>query len=125
MATILLDNYDSFTWNLVQYLWELGDEVEVLRNDQITETELLAKNPQRIMVSPGPGRPDDAGISVPLIQQLVSRPVPMLGVCLGHQSLVAAFGGSIIQARQIMHGKTSRIKHDNQKNGRASCRERE
>ena len=114
MATILIDNYDSFTWNLVQYLWELGEAVEVVRNDQISVELLLAGRPTRVMVSPGPGNPGDAGISVPLITALCHQPVPLLGVCLGHQALVAALGGQIVQARQIMHGKTSLIDHDGQ-----------
>lgn len=114
MATLLIDNYDSFTWNLVQYLWELGDEVEVVRNDQLSVEELLARRPDRIMVSPGPGNPDHAGVSVELIQTLRQQPVPLLGVCLGHQSLVVAFGGRIVRAQQIMHGKVSQISHDNE-----------
>jgi anthranilate synthase/aminodeoxychorismate synthase-like glutamine amidotransferase len=107
----VLDNYDSFTYNLVQYLGELGAEVVVRRNDQVTVKEVKALRPERILISPGPCTPQDAGISVELFRQLSSN-FPILGVCLGHQALGAAFGGNIIRARNLMHGKTSPVKHD-------------
>ncbi len=108
---LVVDNYDSFTYNLVQYLGELGEEVRVFRNDAITVAEVAAMHPQRIVISPGPCTPNEAGISVPLIRQLAGR-IPILGVCLGHQSIGAAFGGRIVRAGRIMHGKTSPILHD-------------
>ncbi len=108
---LVVDNYDSFTYNLVQYLGELGEEVRVFRNDAITVDEVAAMRPQRIVISPGPCTPNEAGISVPLIRQLAGR-IPILGVCLGHQSIGAAFGGRIVRAGRIMHGKTSPILHD-------------
>jgi len=108
---LMLDNYDSFTYNLVQYLQELGEEVVVYRNDQITVDEIAGLRPRRIVVSPGPCSPAEAGISVELIQRLSDR-IPMLGVCLGHQSIGHAFGGRVIRAPQLMHGKTSLIHHD-------------
>ena len=107
----VLDNYDSFTYNLVQYLGELGAEITVRRNDQVSIAEIEAMNPARIVISPGPCTPRDAGISVELIRRLASK-VPILGVCLGHQAIGEAFGGRIIRARQLMHGKTSQIFHD-------------
>ena len=107
---LMIDNYDSFTYNLVQYLGELGAEVRVLRNDEASVEEALALAPTHIVVSPGPCTPDEAGISVPLIQAAAGR-VPVLGVCLGHQSIGRAFGGEIIRARAVMHGKTSPIHH--------------
>jgi anthranilate synthase/aminodeoxychorismate synthase-like glutamine amidotransferase len=107
----VLDNYDSFTYNLVQYLGELGTEVVVRRNDQITVEAVRALQPDRIVISPGPRTPQDAGISIDLIRQL-SDEFPILGVCLGHQALGAAFGGKVIRAPQLMHGKTSPVKHD-------------
>jgi anthranilate synthase/aminodeoxychorismate synthase-like glutamine amidotransferase len=107
----VLDNYDSFTYNLVQYLGELGAEVIVRRNDQITVDELKAMRPERIVISPGPCTPQQAGISVDLIREL-SGQVPILGVCLGHQALGAAFGGNVVRAPHLMHGKTSEVKHD-------------
>jgi anthranilate synthase component 2 len=107
---LMIDNYDSFTYNLVQYLGELGAEVQVRRNDEISVDDALALNPDRIVISPGPCTPDEAGISVPLIQAAAGR-VPLLGVCLGHQSIGRAFGGEIIKARAVMHGKTSPIHH--------------
>ena len=107
----VLDNYDSFTYNLVQYLGELGAEVVVRRNDQVTVNEVKAMNPERIVISPGPCTPQDAGISIDLLRQL-SGLCPILGVCLGHQALGAAFGGKVIRAPQLMHGKTSPVKHD-------------
>jgi anthranilate synthase/aminodeoxychorismate synthase-like glutamine amidotransferase len=107
----VLDNYDSFTYNLVQYIGELGAEVEVRRNDQVTVEEVEALRPERILVSPGPCTPSEAGISVALIRHFAGR-VPVLGVCLGHQALGEAFGGKIIRAKNLMHGKTSRVQHD-------------
>jgi anthranilate synthase/aminodeoxychorismate synthase-like glutamine amidotransferase len=108
---LLLDNYDSFTYNLFQYLGELGAEVEVHRNDQIGVDEALARRPDRIVISPGPGNPDQAGISLELIRR-VPRDLPLLGVCLGHQALGQAFGGKVVRAPSLMHGKTSEIEHD-------------
>ncbi len=107
----VLDNYDSFTYNLVQYLGELGAEVVVRRNDQITPTEVEAMNPEQIVLSPGPCTPWEAGITIPLIQHFVGK-VPMLGVCLGHQAIGAAFGGNVVRAPHLMHGKTSEVQHD-------------
>ena len=107
----VLDNYDSFTYNLVQYLGELGAEVEVRRNDQITIAEIDAMRPERIVISPGPCTPRDAGISIELIRSFAGK-VPLLGVCLGHQALGEAFGGSVVRAKTVMHGKTSEIEHD-------------
>lgn len=107
----VLDNYDSFTYNLVQYLGELGEEVVVRRNDQVTVKKVKALRPERILISPGPCTPQDAGISIDLICQL-SDEFPILGVCLGHQALGAAFGGRVIRAPHLMHGKTSPVTHD-------------
>jgi anthranilate synthase/aminodeoxychorismate synthase-like glutamine amidotransferase len=107
----VLDNYDSFTYNLVQYLGELGAEVEVRRNDQVTVAEVEALRPERIVVSPGPCTPGDAGISVELIRHFSGK-VPVLGVCLGHQAIGEAFGGKVVRAKNLMHGKTSRVEHD-------------
>ncbi len=107
----VLDNYDSFTYNLVQYLGELGAEVEVRRNDQVTVAEIEAMRPERIVVSPGPCTPHEAGISIELIRHFTGK-VPVLGVCLGHQALGAAFGGKVIRAKNLMHGKTSQVEHD-------------
>src|SRR6202453_5311951 len=108
---LLLDNYDSFTYNLAQYLGQMGQQLEVRRNDQITLDEVEALKPERIIVSPGPCTPKEAGISVPLIQRFAGR-VPILGVCLGHQAIGAAFGGNVIRAPKLMHGKTSEVEHD-------------
>ncbi len=108
---LVIDNYDSFTWNIVQALQVLGVEVRVERNDALTVEQVLALRPESIIISPGPGRPEDAGISVPLIRRCLDS-VPLLGVCLGHQSLVAALGGRITRADRIMHGKTSPVYHD-------------
>ena len=108
---LLLDNYDSFTYNLYQYLAELGQEVEVHRNDQITVEDCLAMGPERIVISPGPCSPDEAGISIDLIHAAAGK-VPLLGVCLGHQAIGQAFGGRVVSAGEIMHGKTSMISHD-------------
>jgi anthranilate synthase/aminodeoxychorismate synthase-like glutamine amidotransferase len=107
----VLDNYDSFTYNLVQYIGELGAEVEVRRNDQVSVEEVEALRPERILISPGPCTPSDAGISVELIRHCAGK-VPVLGVCLGHQALGEAFGGKIVRAKNLMHGKTSRVQHD-------------
>jgi para-aminobenzoate synthetase component 2 len=108
---LLLDNYDSFTYNLAQYLGELGCEVEVHRNDKISVEEIARRKPERIVISPGPCTPQEAGISVELIQRLAGR-FPILGVCLGHQALGAAYGGKIVRAPKLFHGKTSEIHHD-------------
>ncbi|HET9838855.1 MAG TPA: aminodeoxychorismate/anthranilate synthase component II [Candidatus Angelobacter sp.] len=107
----VLDNYDSFTYNLVQYLGELGETVEVRRNDQITPAEIEAMRPSHILISPGPCTPQDAGISIELVRHFAGKR-PVLGVCLGHQAIGAAFGGEVVRARQIMHGKVSQIRHD-------------
>jgi anthranilate synthase/aminodeoxychorismate synthase-like glutamine amidotransferase len=107
---VMLDNYDSFTYNLVQYLGEMGEELRVFRNDAVTVEEIAAMAPDRIIVSPGPCTPNEAGISVPLIQAMAGK-VPLLGVCLGHQSIGQAFGGEIVRAERLMHGKTSPIIH--------------
>ena len=107
----VLDNYDSFTYNLVQYLGELGAEVEVRRNDQVTVDEIAALGPKRIVLSPGPCTPQEAGISIDLIRHFAGQ-VPLLGVCLGHQAIGAAFGGQVVRAKNLMHGKTSPVEHD-------------
>lgn len=107
---LMIDNYDSFTYNLVQYLGELGEDIKVFRNDKITIPEIERLNPERIVISPGPCTPKEAGISVELIKHFAGR-IPILGVCLGHQSIGAAFGGDIIRAPRLMHGKTSMIHH--------------
>jgi para-aminobenzoate synthetase component II len=108
----VLDNYDSFTYNLVQYLGEAGQEVAVRRNDQVTVAEVEAMRPQHIVISPGPCTPAQAGISVELVRKLAGK-IPILGVCLGHQAIGAAFGGNIVRAPKLMHGKTSEVIHDN------------
>jgi anthranilate synthase/aminodeoxychorismate synthase-like glutamine amidotransferase len=107
----VLDNYDSFTYNLVQYLGELGAEVVVRRNDEVTPQEVEAMKPERILLSPGPCTPREAGILVPLIRHMVGK-TPILGVCLGHQAIGEAFGGKVIRAETLMHGKTSAVEHD-------------
>ena len=107
----VLDNYDSFTYNLVQYLGELGAEIVVRRNDQVTVSEIENMSPERIVVSPGPCTPQDAGISIEVIRHFSAK-VPVLGVCLGHQALGAAFGGKVVRAKNLMHGKTSSVEHD-------------
>ena len=111
MKVLLIDNYDSFTYNLAQYLGELGQAPAVHRNDEITMGELEAMQPDRIVISPGPGRPEDAGISVDVIREF-GRRVPVLGVCLGHQGIGHAFGGDVVRAPVLMHGKVSSVQHD-------------
>ena len=108
MKLVMIDNYDSFTYNIVQYFGELGAEVEVLRNDEVTLADIEARAPDRLVISPGPCSPAEAGISVAAIQHFAGK-LPILGVCLGHQAIGAAFGGKIIRAQQLMHGKTSVI----------------
>jgi len=108
---LLLDNYDSFTYNLAQYLGELGCQVEVHRNDKITVEEIIRRKPERIVISPGPCTPQEAGISVELVERLAGK-FPILGVCLGHQAIGAAFGGKIVRAPKLFHGKTSQVHHD-------------
>ena len=108
---LIIDNYDSFTYNLVQYFGELGEAVAVHRNDEITLQDIARLKPDRIVVSPGPCTPNEAGVSVPLIREFAGK-IPILGVCLGHQSIGQAFGGKIVHARQLMHGKTSPIRHE-------------
>jgi para-aminobenzoate synthetase component 2 len=108
---LLLDNYDSFTYNLAQYLGELGSQLEVRRNDQITLDEIAALEPERIVISPGPCTPQEAGISVDLIRRFAGE-IPILGVCLGHQAIGHAFGGKVVRAKELLHGKTSEVRHD-------------
>lgn len=108
---LVLDNYDSFTWNLVQLFGALGADPVVVRNDQATEDELIARKPDAIVISPGPCTPREAGVSVPLVRAAARRGIPLLGVCLGHQAIGAAFGGEIVRARRVMHGKTSEAAH--------------
>ena len=108
---LMIDNYDSFTYNLVQYLGELGEELRVYRNDQITISEIEELAPERIVISPGPGRPERAGICLELIRHFAGK-IPILGVCLGHQAIASAFGGKIVRAKRLMHGKTSEIRHN-------------
>ncbi len=110
----VLDNYDSFTYNLVQYMGELGAEMVIRRNDELSPAEVEALHPDRILISPGPCTPQDAGISIELIKHFAQaeRTIPILGVCLGHQAIGAAFGGNVVRAPKLMHGKTSEIKHD-------------
>ncbi|MEI6430960.1 MAG: aminodeoxychorismate/anthranilate synthase component II [bacterium] len=110
---LVIDNYDSFTYNIVQYLGEMGQEIEVYRNDKITLEEIEARKPDHLLISPGPCDPEQAGISVAAIQHFAGK-VPILGVCLGHQSIGYAFGGSIVRANRLMHGKTSPIQHNNE-----------
>jgi len=110
-VVFILDNYDSFTYNLVQYFGELGAQVEVRRNDQLKVADVEAMQPERIVLSPGPCTPQDAGISIDLIRHFAGK-VPILGVCLGHQAIGAAFGGHVIRAPHLMHGKTSAVTHD-------------
>src|SRR5439155_8321000 len=108
---LVIDNYDSFTYNLVQYLGELGADIKVMRNDAVTLEEVAAAKPSRIVISPGPGRPEQAGVTMPVIREL-GRTTPILGVCLGHQAIGAVFGGRVVRAEVPMHGKTSTIEHD-------------
>jgi anthranilate synthase component 2 len=108
---LLIDNYDSFTWNLAQYLGELGAPPVVRRNDEVSIDDIATMQPDRIVISPGPGRPEDAGVTVDVIRKY-GRTVPVLGVCLGHQGIGVAFGGSVVRAGTLMHGKTSAIQHD-------------
>ena len=108
---LMIDNYDSFTYNLVQYFGELGEDVQVYRNDRISVDEIEALKPKRLVVSPGPCTPNEAGVSVEVIRRFAGR-LPLLGVCLGHQSLAVAFGGRVVRAERLMHGKTSPIRHD-------------
>lgn len=110
---LVIDNYDSFTYNIVQYLGELGADIQVVRNDEVTVEDILKKKPNQVLISPGPCSPKEAGISVEVIKQLAGK-VPILGVCLGHQSIGYAFGGEIVRAKNLMHGKTSLITHDGQ-----------
>ncbi|HEX7649062.1 MAG TPA: aminodeoxychorismate/anthranilate synthase component II, partial [Noviherbaspirillum sp.] len=107
---LMIDNYDSFTYNLVQYFGELGEDVRTFRNDEITLDQIAKLNPDRICISPGPCTPHEAGVSVPLLKEFAGK-LPILGVCLGHQSIGAAFGGKVVRAKQVMHGKTSIISH--------------
>lgn len=108
---LVIDNYDSFTWNLVQYLAELGREVKVVRNDECTAEDIAALAPSHLVISPGPCTPNEAGVSLAAIRLLAGR-VPILGVCLGHQAIGQAFGGRVVRARRVMHGKTSTVRHD-------------
>jgi anthranilate synthase/aminodeoxychorismate synthase-like glutamine amidotransferase len=108
---LLIDNYDSFTYNLYQYLGEMGADLKVIRNDEMTAEQALGLKPERIVISPGPGNPDQAGITLEVIGKAAGR-VPLLGVCLGHQSLGQVFGGDVVRAPKLMHGKTSEIHHD-------------
>ena len=107
---LMIDNYDSFTYNLVQYFGELGQDVKVVRNDALTVAQIAALKPDHIVISPGPCTPNEAGVSLEVLEKLAGQ-VPILGVCLGHQSLGQAFGGEVVRARTIMHGKTSPIRH--------------
>ena len=111
-SILLVDNYDSFTYNLYQYLGELGADIRVVRNDEITAAEAIASRPGRIVISPGPGTPDQAGISLELLRRAAGAGIPVLGVCLGHQALGQVFGGKVVRAPKLMHGKTSEIHHD-------------
>lgn len=108
---LVLDNYDSFTYNLVQYLGEMGCDVAVRRNDQVTIEEIEAMKPERILISPGPCTPQEAGISIDLVRHFTGK-IPILGVCLGHQAMAEAFGGKVVRAAHLMHGKTSQVTHD-------------
>jgi len=109
---LMIDNYDSFTFNVVQYLGELGADVKVVRNDEISCSDIAAMAPERIVISPGPCTPDQAGISLEVVEQFAGK-IPLLGICLGHQSIGQAFGGDVVRAREVMHGKTSKIYHSN------------
>jgi anthranilate synthase/aminodeoxychorismate synthase-like glutamine amidotransferase len=112
MRVLVIDNYDSFTYNIVQYLGELGAEVEVFRNDAITAAGVLEKKPDAVVISPGPGTPSDAGVSCDVIKT-VGEKIPVLGICMGHECIAEAFGGAVVRGEQLMHGKTSPIYHDN------------
>ena len=112
MRLLMIDNYDSFTYNLVQYLGELGAEVDVVRNDEADVDSLMARAGDGLVISPGPGTPDDAGVSMAAIERFAAAGVPVLGVCLGHQSIGQVYGGKVIRARSIMHGKISKVSHD-------------
>jgi len=112
MRLLMIDNYDSFTYNLVQYLGELGADVDVVRNDEVEVEDLLARGAESLVISPGPGTPDDAGVSVDALERFATAGIPVFGVCLGHQAIGAAFGARIVRARSIMHGKVSVIHHD-------------
>jgi anthranilate synthase/aminodeoxychorismate synthase-like glutamine amidotransferase len=112
MRLLMVDNYDSFTYNLVQYLGELGAEVDVVRNDEADIDSLMARAAEGLVISPGPGTPDDAGVSMEAIERFAGEGVPVLGVCLGHQSIGQVYGGRVIRARSIMHGKISTVSHD-------------
>ncbi len=109
---LVLDNYDSFTWNLVQYLGELGADLQVVRNDELPVEALRARNPERVVISPGPCTPAEAGVSIQMIRELGGEGIPTLGVCLGHQAVGEAFGGRTIRARRVMHGKVDPVEHD-------------
>ena len=111
---LMIDNYDSFTYNLVQYLGELGAEIDVVRNDAFETQALLARNADGVVISPGPGEPAGAGVSIEVVTRFAELGIPVLGVCLGHQAIGVAFGGRVVRARSIMHGKTSKIEHDGQ-----------
>ncbi|MEX2394201.1 MAG: aminodeoxychorismate/anthranilate synthase component II [Actinomycetota bacterium] len=108
----VLDNYDSFTFNLVQYLGSLRAEIDVARNDEVSVDEVAARGPDAVVISPGPGLPGDSGISIPMVEWCASSATPLLGVCLGHQAVAEAFGGTVVHAPTVMHGKTSRVHHD-------------
>lgn len=112
MRLLMIDNYDSFTYNLVQYLGELGAEVDVVRNDEADVDSLMARAGDGLVISPGPGTPDDAGVSMAAIERFAAEGVPVLGVCLGHQSIGQVYGGRVVRARSIMHGKVSTVSHD-------------
>src|SRR5690606_40342069 len=110
---LMIDNYDSFTYNVVQYLGELKADVKVIRNDELSLDEIIALNPERLVISPGPCTPNEAGVSIAAIEAFAGK-IPILGICLGHQSIGQAFGGKIVRAREVMHGKTSMIHHSGQ-----------
>ncbi|MCG8588193.1 MAG: aminodeoxychorismate/anthranilate synthase component II [Proteobacteria bacterium] len=112
MTILVIDNYDSFTYNLVQYLGELGARVDVVRNDVEDVARLLARRPDGLLISPGPGVPEDAGVSIAAVEAFANREIPVLGVCLGHQAIGTVYGGRIVRARSIMHGKTSQVSHE-------------
>ncbi|HIL81230.1 MAG TPA: aminodeoxychorismate/anthranilate synthase component II [Myxococcales bacterium] len=114
MRLLIVDNYDSFTYNLYQYLGEIGAEIEVVRNDAESLDALLAREPQGVVISPGPGVPEDAGVSIQAVEAFAARGTPVFGVCLGHQAIGVAYGGNVVRARSIMHGKTSLMHHQGQ-----------